>query len=198
MGGRVDGWRVMEIRTASFVSNPVIERSEIAFAGRSNVGKSSLINCLLGRKNLARTSGAPGKTRTFNYYNVNDRFYFVDMPGYGYAKTSRKNRELWGRRIGRYLAEGRSLRLLIHCIDSRHPPQTMDEDVLALMRGEPVPYIIALTKTDKLSGNGRAQSAGRIVALLKRAAIEAPVVMTSATDGRGREELLRWVGDVAA
>ena len=192
----------MHINNARFVTsvadpeNLLDDRPEVAFVGRSNVGKSSLINTLLGRKNLARTSSAPGKTRMFNYYLVSDAFYVVDLPGYGYAKTSKKERERWGQLIGGYLALHPGLRLVIHCIDSRHAPMATDEDVLGLMRSEPIPYIIALTKTDKLSGNGRAQSMARMEKLLKKAAIDVPVFLTSAEDGRGREDLLQWMTEL--
>lgn len=168
-------------------------RPEVAFIGRSNVGKSSLLNMLLNRKNLARTSGKPGKTREFNYYLVGDELYFVDLPGYGYAKTSKRERERWGQFIGRYLAERMELRVAFHLIDSRHPPQQMDEDVMALMRGSPVPYVIALTKTDKLSGNGRTKAVRRVQEVLERGAMEVPIVLTSAEDRRGRDEMWEWI-----
>ena len=191
----------MKISSAEYVSSFTEaaglpqDRPEVAFVGRSNVGKSSLINRLLGRKNLAFTSSAPGKTRMFNYYLINGGFYVVDLPGYGFAKTSKKERGRWGRLIGEYLATHPALRLVIHCIDSRHPPMETDEDVVALMRGEPVPYIIALTKSDKLSGNGRAQSVARVEKLLRSMAMDVPVFLTSAEDGRGRDDLLTWVGE---
>ncbi len=168
-------------------------RPEVAFIGRSNVGKSSLLNLLAGRRALARTSRTPGKTREFNYYLVDDAFYLVDLPGYGYARTARTERERWGKFIGRYLTERRPLRLVVHLIDSRHPPTAQDRDVMALMRGRPVPYLIALTKTDKLSGNQRVQSVKAVEAVLAELAMEVPVVLTSARDRRGREELIGWI-----
>ena len=169
---------------------------EVAFVGRSNVGKSSLLNMLAGRAKLARTSGTPGKTQEFNYYRVNHRLYFVDLPGYGYARISRAQRNRWGRFIGRYLTERTALRAVVHLIDSRHAPTTLDEDVMALMRGGPVPYLLVLTKTDKLSGNQRARSRATIDNVLEKAALEAPVIFTSAKDKRGREELLQWIEDL--
>ncbi len=170
---------------------------EVAFVGRSNVGKSSLLNMLLGRSRLARTSGTPGKTQEFNYYLVEGRLYFVDLPGYGYARISKAQRARWGRFIGRYLSERASLRAVFHLIDSRHPPTTLDRDVMALMRGSPVPYVVVLTKVDKLSGNARSRSRAALEQVLAQAALEVPVVLTSAKDGRGREELLAWIGDLA-
>ena len=170
---------------------------EVAFVGRSNVGKSSLLNMLAGRVKLARISRTPGKTQEFNYYRVNNRLYFVDLPGYGYAKISRAQRNQWGRFIGRYLTERASLRAVFHLIDSRHAPMARDEDVMALMRGGPVPYLFVLTKTDKLSGNQRARSRATIKAVLEKAALEVPVIFTSAKDKRGREQLLQWIEDLA-
>ena len=170
---------------------------EVAFVGRSNVGKSSLLNMLAGRVKLARISRTPGKTQEFNYYRVNNRLYFVDLPGYGYAKISRAQRNQWGRFIGRYLTERASLRAVFHLIDSRHAPTVRDEDVMALMRGGPVPYLFVLTKTDKLSGNQRARSRATIETVLEKAALEVPVIFTSAKDKRGREELLQWIEDLA-
>ena len=173
-------------------------RPEVAFIGRSNVGKSSLLNMLVERRNLARTSGQPGKTQQFNYFLLEDRFYFVDLPGYGYAKRARTERERWGRLIGRYLTERAALRLVFHLIDSRHPPTALDEDVIALMRSSPVPYVIVLTKTDKLSGNQRSKSEAAVRRVLQKAALEVPVVFTSAVSRRGREEIWTWIETLAA
>ncbi len=175
---------------------PVDGLPEVAFVGRSNVGKSSLLNMLAGRKKLARTSRTPGKTQEFNYYRVNGRLYFVDLPGYGYAKIARTQRSRWGRFIGCYLTERAPLRGVFHLIDSRHPPTDLDQDVLALMRGGDVPYVLVLTKTDKLSGNGRALCRAALEQVLERAAMEAPIILTSAKKKRGREVLLQWVEDL--
>ena len=169
---------------------------EVAFVGRSNVGKSSLLNMLAGRTKLARTSGTPGKTQEFNYYKVNGRLYFVDLPGYGYAKIARTQRSRWGRFIGRYLTEREPLRAVFHLIDSRHPPTDLDRDVMALMRGGDVPYIVVLTKTDKLSGNSRPRSRATVERVLAQAALEAPIILSSAKKKQGRAELLEWIGDL--
>ena len=175
---------------------PVDGMPEVAFVGRSNVGKSSLLNMLAGRKKLARTSRTPGKTQEFNYYRVNGRLYFVDLPGYGYAKIARTQRSRWGRFIGRYITERAPLRGVFHLIDSRHPPTDLDQDVLALMRGGDVPYVLVLTKTDKLSGNGRAHCRIALEQVLEQAAREAPIILTSAKKKQGREVLLQWVEDL--
>jgi GTP-binding protein len=166
---------------------------EVAFVGRSNVGKSSLINMLLGRKDLARTSNQPGKTRELNYYLVNDSFYFVDLPGFGFAKTSKVQRSQWATLIGRYIDERRDLRILIHVVDGRHAPSAIDKEIMAMMRGLPQPYVIALSKTDKLSGNERQKSLQRAAKTLAEQHLEVPLIQTSAPSKRGRDELLSWI-----
>jgi GTP-binding protein len=169
---------------------------EVAFIGRSNVGKSSLLNMLVGRKALARISGTPGKTQELNFYLVNERLYFVDLPGYGYAKVSKSERARWGLLIGRYLTEREPLRLVVHLVDSRHPPTARDRDIMEVMRGSPVPYVIALTKADKLSGNQRVKSEKYVQEALAALALEVPVILSSAKDRRGQDELLEWIGNM--
>ncbi len=171
---------------------------EVAFVGRSNVGKSSLLNMVAERKELARTSRTPGKTQQFNYYLVNQILYFVDVPGFGYAKVSKKQRAKWGRFIGEYLTHRVPLRVVFHLVDCRHPPTQLDKDVMALMRGSPVPYIIVLTKADKLSNNQRQKSLASVQQVLAQGAMEVPVVFTSAKKGTGREELLTWIENLVA
>lgn len=167
---------------------------EVAFIGRSNVGKSSLLNRLTGRKQLARTSGTPGKTRQFNFYRVGKAgLYLVDVPGLGYARIAQAERARWQRFLVRYLTERETLRLAFHLIDSRHPPTALDREVMVLMKDSPAVGVILLTKTDKLSGNGRVQSVKQTEAALHDLGLERAVLLTSATDGRGREEVLRWI-----
>ena len=166
---------------------------EVAFVGRSNVGKSSLINMLLRRKNLARTSGQPGKTQQLNYYLIDEGFHLVDLPGYGYARVSRTQRDAWVQLIGRYLETREQLRALVHLIDSRHEPTDLDLMVMDFIRGRGLPCLIALTKTDKLSGNGRAKATRTVQLALDERAMELPVVLTSAEKGRGRDELWNWL-----
>jgi GTP-binding protein len=177
---------------------PVDGRPEVAVVGRSNVGKSSLVNMLVGRRAIARISGTPGKTQEFNFYLVNDAFYLVDLPGYGYAKVARTQREYWGRFIGSYLQGREELKLVLHLIDSRHSPTSLDRDVMSMMRQSPVPYVIALTKTDKLSGNTRIKSVREVQKVTDALAMEVPVVLTSAEDRRGRDELLTWIDTMIA
>lgn len=194
---------MLKIRDVQFVKGattwdalPRDSRAEVAFIGRSNVGKSSLLNMLVERKNLARTSGRPGKTQEVNYYLVNQHLYFVDLPGFGYARVSRDVRERWGRFIGTYLIEREPLRLVVHLIDARHEPTRLDKDIMETMRGGHVPYLIALTKTDKLSGNERTRALKEVDNTLEGYAMEVPVILTSAKDGRGRGELLDWIDAV--
>lgn len=123
---------------------------EIALAGRSNVGKSSLINCMISRKNLARTSSQPGKTQTLNYYKINQDLYFVDLPGYGYAKVSKTKREQWGKFIESYLMNRETLRLVMQLVDLRHPPSKDDQAMYEWLRHNDVPVIVVATKADKI------------------------------------------------
>lgn len=124
---------------------------EIAFAGKSNVGKSSLINALMNRKSLARTSAQPGKTQTINYYNINDELYFVDLPGYGYAKASLSLREQWGRMIENYLHRSRQLRTIFLLVDIRHDPGANDRDMYAWILDQGYEPVIIATKLDKIN-----------------------------------------------
>lgn len=133
---------------------PTPERMEFAFLGRSNVGKSTLINKLVGRKSLARVSGVPGKTATINFYQT-DAVYLVDLPGYGYAKTSKSEQERLRRLIGGYLRADRDLRLAVQLIDMRHAPSAEDVAMTNLLIDEEIPFIIVFTKADKLNRTER-------------------------------------------
>lgn len=147
----------MKVNQAEFVISavgpsqyPEDALPEIALAGRSNVGKSSLINCLISRKNLARTSSQPGKTQTLNYYKVNQDLYFVDLPGYGYAKVSKTKREQWGKFIESYLMNRETLRLVMQLVDLRHPPSKDDQAMYEWLRHHDVPVLVVATKADKI------------------------------------------------
>lgn len=129
---------------------PENQKPEVAFAGKSNVGKSSLINALMNRKSLARTSGQPGKTQTINFYNVNDAMYLVDLPGYGYAKVAQKEREQWGKMIERYLHASKQLRAVFLLIDIRHEPSANDKMMYDWILHNGFEPIIIATKLDKL------------------------------------------------
>jgi len=130
---------------------PVNELPEIAFAGKSNVGKSSLINALMNRKSLARTSSQPGKTQTINYYNVNKEIYFVDLPGYGYAKVSKTEKEKWGKMIERYLNTSPQLKKVYLLIDIRHEPNANDKQMYDWVIDSGYEPVIIATKLDKIN-----------------------------------------------
>lgn len=130
---------------------PENENIEIAFAGKSNVGKSSLINALMNRKALARTSAQPGKTQTINYYNINDQLYFVDLPGYGYAKVTQEVKEKWGRMIENYLKKSKKLRAVFLLIDIRHEPGENDRIMYEWILHQGYKPIIIATKLDKIN-----------------------------------------------
>jgi len=132
---------------------PPDDKTEIAFAGRSNVGKSSLLNLLTNRRNLARVSGNPGKTRTINFYEIDERFRIVDLPGYGYAKVSRSLSETWGEMIEAYLKERKGLKKVIQLVDIRHAPSAQDIQMYEYLRHYGLDGIIVATKSDKVSNN---------------------------------------------
>ncbi|AHV98606.1 ribosome biogenesis GTP-binding protein YihA/YsxC [Paenibacillus sabinae] len=123
---------------------------EIALAGRSNVGKSSLINRMISRKNLARTSSTPGKTQHMNYYRINDLMYYVDFPGYGYAKVSKVQRAAWGKMVEKYLAERETLKLVLLVLDLRHPPTADDRMMYEWLKHYDIPMCVVATKADKI------------------------------------------------
>lgn len=131
-------------------------RPEIAFVGRSNVGKSSLLNALLGRKGLAKTSATPGKTQTLNFFSVNGKYYFVDLPGYGFAKVPTKIKTEWSKALMEYLATRQELRLVVVLVDGRHEPSRLDEEMLELLEEAERPVLIVATKVDKLKQADRA------------------------------------------
>ncbi|MFN0124915.1 MAG: ribosome biogenesis GTP-binding protein YihA/YsxC [Blastocatellia bacterium] len=150
----------MKVTSARFVasaSDPVSfprdERPEIAFLGRSNVGKSSLINALLNQKGLARTSSTPGRTQALNFFLINEAFHFTDLPGYGYAKVSKTDRAAWGRLIENYLAKRAQLVLSIVIVDSRHEPSALDLQMKTWLQHFGIPWLGVATKIDKLSAN---------------------------------------------
>ena len=158
---------------------------EIAFLGRSNVGKSSLINSLLLRRGLARTSNTPGRTQCINFFLINDSFYFVDLPGYGYAKVSKAMRADWGKMAEEYLADRPQLALCIQLIDSRHDPTALDIQLNEWLIHNRKPHLAVATKADKLSNNDlqRALNAAR------NTLGGTTIVPYSAKMGRGRDEL---------
>ncbi len=129
---------------------PQDEIPEVALAGRSNVGKSSFINTLLNRKNLARTSGKPGKTQLLNFFNIDDKLRLVDVPGYGYARVSKKEREKWGRMIEEYLTSRENLKTVVSLVDFRHEPSADDVQMYEFLKYYEIPVILVATKADKI------------------------------------------------
>jgi GTP-binding protein len=182
----------MKISSAEFVKSAFnkshwIEDSlpEIAFLGRSNVGKSSLINSLLQRKGLARTSNTPGRTQSINYFLINEGIYFVDLPGYGYAKVSKSMRKDWGEMAEDYLSESDQLRLCVQLVDARHKPTALDKQLHEWLVHNDRPYIIVATKADKLSSNQLQKSLAQINAEMTGAR----VIAYSSQTGKGRDAL---------
>ena len=186
--------RVVFTQGATSLKNmPQESTPEVAFIGRSNVGKSSLINRLLQRKNLARTSGTPGKTQEINFFLVNEAFHVVDLPGFGYAKVSKTQRAKWQQLIGTYLVGRSQLKVVFQLIDSRHAPTELDREVILLLKESSAAHVILLTKGDKLSGNERSKSIAVVHKALLSLGRECPIVLTSASDGRGRDTILEWL-----
>lgn len=150
------------ISAVSPAQYPNTKMPEIALAGRSNVGKSSFINTLLGRKNLARTSSKPGKTQTLNFYLIENKFHFVDVPGYGYAKVSKSERAKWGKMIEEYITERKNLKAVVSLIDFRHLPTQDDINMYDFLKYYEIPVVVVATKVDKIVRGQRMQQANRI------------------------------------
>ncbi len=170
---------------------------EFAFIGRSNVGKSSLINALCGNGRLALTSSTPGKTKLVNHFLINDSWYLVDLPGYGYAKAGRKGREQIAAVIDDYILNSEDLVLLFVLIDSRHDIGALDRDFIARLGEEGIPFAIVMTKCDKQGPNVLAAQIERDMEILKEQWEELPPVFTSSSlTGKGREEILAHIEDI--
>ena len=160
---------------------------EVAFAGRSNVGKSSLINTLLRRKKVARVSNTPGRTREINFFSVNDRFVLADLPGYGYARISKEQKAAWRPLIEGYLRGSPALKGVVQLLDARHPPSGDDLQMLEFLSQVGTPTIVIATKIDKLRS---AERAARVTALANEAGVdEEQVIPFSAVSGEGRDDL---------
>jgi GTP-binding protein len=191
----------MKITNAEFLKSsfkpedwPVGQLPEIAFMGRSNVGKSSLINSLLSVKGLARTSSTPGRTQSLNFFLINKQFRFVDLPGFGYARVPKAIKSSWGEMVTSYLAMREQLVLSIHIVDSRHEPTTLDLQLHEWLEHSAKPRLIVATKTDKLSNNELTASLGRV----QRVFSGDRVVAFSASSGKGRNEVWRVIENALA
>ncbi len=173
---------------------PAPNMPEFAFIGRSNVGKSSLINMLCNRKDLARTSKQPGKTQMLNFFEVNENWRIVDLPGYGFAKVSKKQRSSWEKMIERYLVLRESLQCAFVLIDSRHELQKIDLEFMMWLGERAIPFAIVFTKIDKLRPNQRPKSLKRIkTEVLKYWHSLPDTFISSAEKGEGREEILEFI-----
>lgn len=174
---------------------PENQLPEVAFAGKSNVGKSSLINALMNRKSLARASGQPGKTQTINFYNLNDQIYLVDLPGYGYAKTAKRERELWGEMIERYLHTSDVLRAVFLLVDIRHAPSENDRQMFDWMKYMGFDPVVIATKLDKI----KRSQVNRQIKVIREglgADGETIIVPFSAQTKQGRETIWDFMDQV--
>ena len=194
----------MKIKTASFViSNTEINKCpepnipEYAFIGRSNVGKSSLINMLTDQKNLAKTSGKPGKTQLINHFLINESWYLVDLPGYGYAKTSKMNRFKWTKFIEEYLTKRENLMTTFVLIDARHEPQKIDLEFMNFMGHEQIPFAMVFTKIDKLSSSELQKNLAKYKKEMLKFWEEIPPVFTSSSTSKfGKEKILKYIDEI--
>lgn len=185
--------RIMKIESAVFTISafnkeqlPAAGLPEIAMAGRSNVGKSSLINKMVGRKSLARTSSTPGKTQSINFYLINETWNLVDLPGYGYARVAKSQRAFWGKLIEGYLTKRPTLRGVVHLVDIRHPPMESDIIMQDWVRSLGIPTLVVATKLDKIPRGKRQR---HIKVIEKDLKLVRPVVPFSSVTGEGLSEL---------
>lgn len=191
----------MQIRSANFVKSssresecPIFDQPEIAFIGRSNVGKSSLINMLLGRKQLAKTSQTPGKTRLINHFLVNDSWHLVDLPGYGWAKTSKSEKNLWGTMTQKYLLHRRQLSTVLVLVDSRLVPQSIDIEFINWLGINNVPLAIIFTKADKESTTIVKNN----IRIFKETVLQTwnelpPLMLSSSKTNFGKSDILHYI-----
>lgn len=193
----------MKVTQAEFVISavgpdqyPADALPEIALAGRSNVGKSSLINRMINRKNLARTSSTPGKTQHLNYYRINEELYFVDFPGYGYAKVSKTQRQVWGEMVEKYLLERETLKLVLLVVDLRHPPTKDDELMYDWLKHYDIPVCVVATKADKIPKTRWQKHVKQMKDALLLRKTDAFIMFSSET-GNGRDELWAHIASAA-
>jgi GTP-binding protein len=191
----------MEIKKAEFVSSvadvrkcPPSDKPEFAFIGRSNVGKSSLLNMLTNRKNLAKTSNKPGKTQTINHFIINDRWYLVDLPGYGYASVSKEKRAGFGKIIENYALKRENLNCLFILVDARLEPQKIDLEFIQWTGEKEIPLCLVFTKADKLTKNQLKSNISAYKRTLEKSWDELPALLiTSSTNKTGKDELLSFI-----
>jgi GTP-binding protein len=193
----------MKITKAEFIcSNTKVDLCpqepipEYAFIGRSNVGKSSLINMLVERKKLAKTSSTPGKTRLINHFKINNQWYLADLPGYGYAKVSKKERETFSKMIEQYATRRTNLVCFLVLIDARHPPQQIDLDFIEWLADTDLPFVIVFTKVDKINQTGKSKNLALLKEELSKSWDQLPLIFeTSAIKGTGKEQVMGFIED---
>ena len=193
----------MRITSAEFVTSaiqpgqyPPAIGPELAFVGRSNVGKSSLINTLLNRRGLAKISGTPGKTRTINFFRVNGSLGFVDLPGYGFAKVSREERVAWGPMVEQMFRVRKALVGVVHIVDVRHKPSADDQRTRAWLLQWNLPLLLVATKVDKIGRSQRHNHLKQVIELLRLDEDAAPILFSAHT-GEGREQIWEWIRRVS-
>jgi len=194
----------MRIKQATFIKSssafdqcPPPNKAEFAFIGRSNVGKSSLINMLTGRKNLAKTSSKPGKTQLINHFEIDGSWYLVDLPGYGWSKVSKQKKAEWGIMIEDYLLNRESLGCLFVLIDSRLDPQQIDYEFITWLGEKGIPFVLVFTKTDKQSKTKFQSTKAKHIRELKNKWEEMPLIFdSSAIDQTGRKEILSFAEEL--
>ena len=189
----------MKITSAQFIKSavwppqyPPAMMPEIAFVGRSNVGKSSLINTLAGRKNLAKTSNTPGRTQLINFFTINEKMSFVDLPGYGFAKVPQSIKKNWGDMMEAYLRERQSLCLVIFILDIRRDPNDDDVSLRDWLRHYRIPYLYILTKSDKLSNNQAIARKRAIEKILQKSSEKKPILFSAKTQ-KGKTDILDFL-----
>lgn len=185
------------ISSPTYHKSPAEARHEFAFIGRSNVGKSSLINLLTGHKGLAKTSSTPGKTLLINHFLINDEWYIVDLPGYGFAKRGKEQRDALEKMIRGYILNREQMTNLFVLIDSRHAPMKIDLEFFDWLGENGIPFAIVFTKLDKLGNDAGRRNVQKYCSKLRETWEELPpIFLTSSEDGRGREELLDYIDEL--
>lgn len=185
----------MPVKEAIFIKSapelkfcPETDLPEICFAGRSNVGKSSLINALTNRKGLAKTSNVPGKTRAMNYFLIDNTWHLVDLPGYGYAKISKREQERWGLALNEYLLKRTQLQLVVLLVDIRHNPMQSDLDFMFWMASKDIPFILVLSKADKIGVTKQQAAEALLKKKIENMNIETPIYVISSEHKKGIDD----------
>lgn len=175
---------------------PKVRLPEVILCGRSNVGKSSFINSFFNRKNLAKVSSTPGKTRSINFYLIDETFYVVDLPGYGYAKTSKSERENWSKLITDFVSSSRHIKLALHFIDSRHKPSELDIELNRMLHEYNLPYILLLSKSDKLKQSDFSVAVKNLKEHFPNLDVSSNVIFYSTVKVKGKKELTNLFSEI--